>query len=65
MANKGCNLFARDRRLTFEMMVIKSIVTKESKRAIVNGEIDKRKMCAKFVSSKLCDEEKLRCRGNS
>jgi hypothetical protein len=38
-------------------MVIKANVTKESIRAIVTGEMDKRKMIAKFVPSKLCDEE--------
>lgn len=65
MVDKGCNLLARDRRLTFEMMVIKANVTKELIRAIVTGEMDKRKMCTKFVLRKLCDEEKLRCRWDS
>ena len=55
--DKGCNFFATDRRLTFGTMVIKANVTKESIRAIVTGEMDKRKMIAKFVPSKLCDEE--------
>jgi len=63
--DKCCNFFARDSRLTFGTMVIKANVTKESIRAIVTGEMDKRKMSAKFVPSKLCDEEKRRCRGNS
>jgi hypothetical protein len=65
MVDKGCNLLARDRQLTFGMMVINANVNKESIRAIVTGEMNKRKMCAEFVPSKLCDEEKLRRRGNS
>ena len=65
IVDKGCNLISRDRRIIFGMTVIKANATKESIRAIATGEMDKRKMCTKFVPSKLCEEEKLRCRGNS
>jgi hypothetical protein len=64
MMDKGRKLLTRDRQLTFGRMTIKAYVNNESIRTIITGELDRRKMCAKFVPRRLRDEKKLRFHGN-
>jgi transposase len=50
----------RDRRLTLRMMLDELNINKETIRQILHEDLRKRKICAKFVSYSLTDEQKQR-----